>query len=152
MKKEYIYKICIIILFAMNLIQIGGFLITSSRPPRFEGREGREGMHGPMTDKNEFQEEAAKMLKLNKEQQIKFSEYAKTHNMKIRILQQKQRNLIGNYFNQPSDSVLNIISNIEAQKIEFTQRHLNGVKSLLNKDQYRNFEQFKKKAVDIILK
>jgi len=167
MKKEYIYKICIIILFAMNLIQIGGFLITSSRPPRFEGRngiegiegrngiegrEGREGMQGSMPDKNGFLEEASRMLELNNEQQIKFSEYATAHDMRIRSLQKKQRDLIGNYFNQPSDSVLDLISNIEKQKIYFTQRHLNEVKSILNKDQNKNFDKFKKNAMNIILK
>ena len=158
MKKENIYKICIIILFAMNLIQVGGFLITSSRPPRFERRDGREGrdgreeMQGSMPDKKGFLEEAARMLDLNNEQKIKFSDFARTHDMRIRTLQKEQRDLISNYFNQPSDSVLNLISNIETQKIEFTQRHINEVKSILNKDQYQNFKRFKKNALEIILK
>jgi len=156
MKKENIYKICIIILFAMNLIQMGGFLITSSRPPRFEERGGgiggKERMQGSMPDKKDFQKEAARMLNLNNEQQIKFSEFAMTHNIRIRALQKKQRELIGNYFNKPSDSVLDLISDIETQKIEFTQRHLNEVKSILNEDQYQNFKQFKRNALEIILK
>jgi len=155
MKKEYIYKICIIILFAMNLIQVGGSLINSSRPPRFEEREGTEGrerMPRPMSDKNDFQQKAIRMLELNNKQKIKFSELAMAHDMRIRALQKEQRELIGNYFNKPSDSVLNLISNIEVQKIKFTQRHLNEVKSILNEDQYQNFKQFKRDALRIILK
>jgi len=155
MKKENIYKICIIILFALNLIQMGGFLIISSGPPRFEGRErieGREGMQRSMNNKREFQGKATRMLELNKEQQIKFSEFAMAHDIRIRAMQKKQRELIGKYFNQPSDSILDLISNIETQKIKFTQRHLNDVKDILHKDQYYNFEQFKKNALEIILK
>jgi len=149
MKKEFIYKVCIIILFALNLIQIGGFLISSSRPPRL-GRE--EGMHGPMPERRGFMEETIKMLDLNEEQRIKFSEFAKTHDLQIRALQEKQKDLISSYFYQSSDSILDLIKDIEAQKIKFTQIHMDKVKSILNKDQYKNFEKFKENALNIILK
>ena len=149
MKKEFIYKICILILFALNLIQVGGFLLTSSRPPRFENRES---MDRRMPDKRNFMEETARMLDLNNEQKIKFSEFAKAHDMQIRTLQKKQKELISSYFYQSSDSVLDLIKNIEAQKIEFTQTHMDKVKSILNKDQYQNFEKFKKNALNIILR
>jgi len=149
MKKEFIYKICILILFALNLIQVGGFLLTSSRPPRFDGEEG---MQRPMPDKGGFMEETIRMLDLNNEQRIKFSEFARDHDMQMRALQEKQKELISSYFYQSSDSVLDLIKNIEAQKIEFTQIHMDKIKSILNKDQYKNFEIFKKNALNIILR
>lgn len=149
MKKEFIYKLCIIILFALNLIQIGGFLISSSRPPRFEGEEG---MQRHMPGKRGFLEETARMLELNNDQEIKFSEFARAHDLQIRALQEKQKELISSYFYQSSDSILDLIKNIEAQKIKFTQIHMDKVKSILNKDQYKNFEKFKKNALNIILK
>lgn len=137
MEKEKLYKLIIGILLALNLLQLFGFLFAPQPQAPQEGH---------------FENEAVKMLNLDAEQKEKFARFAEEHKEKMKNLYDEQTQLSSAYFNQTSDSLLNRIAQIETEKISATQQHFSDVKNLLNESQVANFEQFKKKALQSILK
>lgn len=139
MKKETVYKITIGVLLALNLLQLIGFLFAP-KPQRMRVQKGH------------FENEAVQILNLNNEQQKKFINFAEGHRDKMKILYDQQTELASEYFHQPNDSLLDLITKIETEKISTTQQHFSDVKSILNQNQISDFEKFKKKALQSILK
>lgn len=135
MKKDIVYKIIIGILLTMNLLQLAGFLF-------------KEKLSNPH---KKFDEKAAQIMDLNKKQQKQFSDFAKKHKAQMDSLQKKQMQFVSKYFKQTNDSLLDLICVIEIEKIKATEQHFDDIKSILNKNQYPKFKQFKKDALKNIL-
>ncbi|MFA7116831.1 MAG: hypothetical protein WC140_06370 [Bacteroidales bacterium] len=157
MKKETIYKICIIFLLVLNLTQICWF-VFSPKPPRNNrpmemgvpnNTNRLDNMNRP--DENNFRDEFLMILDLDKEQKTQFKKLAKNHDRKIFDLQENQKKLTAEYFMNPSDSILNLIKEIGAQKIIVTENHFKDIKKILREDQYPKLKKFRKRALDIII-
>lgn len=132
MKKETIYKIAIGILLAVNLLQLYKFL--------------------PPIKQDVFRDKAIQMMNLNEKQKELFKNFAEEHRSKMDALYNKQTQLTSQYFDKPSDSLLHLIAKIETEKITVTEQHFSKIKSILKKEQIPQFEKFKKKALNLILK
>lgn len=133
MKNNLYYKIAIIVLILLNLLQVGAKFL-SHRPPQ-----------DPI-------KKAVGHLKLNVTQEEQFKVLAEEHRNTMIDLQQKQDEIIESYFKQSSDSLLDMITVIERKKIQITDHHFNSIKSILNKSQYVDFEFFKKMSIKKILR
>ncbi len=135
MKKNKIYVITIVILLVLNLVQLGMTFFMKGPPPPFsKGFDPIEILH------------------LNSEQKDKFKKYADTHHEKMDAIQQKQRVLTEKYFNNPTDSLKQEIKVLELEKISLTNAHFQDIKSILEPNQLSYFDDFKKKAVHLIIK
>lgn len=132
MKKETIYIIAIVLLILLNLLQLGGRFLENKPQPN-------------------LRERVINHLNLGQDQQEKFFDYAKSHRKKMRQIQIQQRALTRAYFEEPSEALLNELSQFETQKIQLTEAHFNTIKTILREDQYDEFEEFKKKALSAIL-
>lgn len=132
MKKENIYIVAIVLLILLNLLQLGGRF--------FENKP-----------QHNLRERVVSYLNLDQNQEEKFFDYVKAHRIKMRRLQIQQRTLTRAYFEQPSDALLNELSQFEIQKIQLTEAHFNTIKTILREDQLDDFEKFKKKTLNHIL-
>lgn len=137
MKKETFYKVAIIILLVVNILQLIPFLLGPKKGPNPQGN---------------FRQKAIKIMNLNKTQEKQFLNFAEKHRDKMEILNKEQRKLTSTYFKAPTDSLLNIISKIETQKINVTERHFSEIKSILENSQINEFNKFKEEALKSILK
>lgn len=138
MKKDNVYKITIAILLVLNLLQLIGFLCAPKLPPLQQGKANFEG-------------KAEQMMDLSEEQKQEFATFVKEHKVKMQKLKKDQVKLAKDYFVQPSDSLLTLLARAESAKIEATEQHFEEVKSILNKEQFPMFKQFKKDALNLIL-
>lgn len=134
MKKTQIYIIIIVLLSVLNFVQLAG----------------RFSEHQPK-GKAFFDQMAAKQMNLNEEQKVKFAKLTEKHKTEIDALQTQQKQLIGDYFSEPNDSLMLKISALEQAKIKSTNTHFSDVKSILKPNQYSGFESFKSNAVNHIL-
>lgn len=139
MKRETLYKIAVIVLLAVNVVQISALFLTK-RPPDREQRP-RDG-----------KPDAVSILQLDTIQNKKFKEFSEQHHRAMSRLQQEQKRYVEDYFIQPSDSLLNSIKEIEVKKIETLEKHFEDMKSVLEDDQLPYYGEFKDKAVKYILK
>lgn len=137
MKRETLYKITVIVLLVLNLLQIS-FPILSKKPPQ--------------NLKKPCKPNAVEMLYLNPDQDIQFREFGKKHNEVMDSLQKKQKQCVRNYFLQPTDSLLNNMKEIEAKKILVTKKHFEDMRSILKEEQLTHYEEFKNKALKFILR
>ncbi len=136
MKKETFYKISIAILIVLNLLQLGAMLF---RPKPHQDPKANLKNH------------AAELMQLNNEQKKGFFALVDKHKEQIKDLQQKQNNLTDDYFHQPKDSILTLVSTIESEKIKVTEQHFMDIERILNDNQKPYFEKFKNKALQQIL-
>jgi len=136
MKKETVYKIIILILVGLNVLQLAPILL----------------MHKPHQPQNErFEQLAVQKMKLTKEQQDKFLEFAHAHRERMMQLFDRQSDIVVAYFTQPADSLLEQLTQIEREKVEATQQHFNQIKNILNENQLPLFYEFKQQALRSIL-
>lgn len=134
MKKSQVYIIIIVLLSVLNVVQL----------------VGRFSEHQPK-GKAFFDQLAAKQMNLNAEQQVKFAKLTEKHKTEIDALQTQQKQLIADYFNEPNDSLMLKISALEQAKIQSTSTHFSDIKSILQPNQYPDYEKFKSNAVNHIL-
>jgi predicted negative regulator of RcsB-dependent stress response len=132
MRKETITKIIIGVLLTLNLLQLSSFLLTPKQHPE------------------NFQDEAIQILNLNAEQQKSFHKFAKKHANKMKSFYDEEIRLATQYFNKPSDSLLNAMANIENAKVKATDNHFNAIKNILQTSQLKYFTAFKKEALQHI--
>lgn len=137
MKKETFYKVAILILLVLNILQLIPFLLGPKRGPNPQG---------------DFRQKAIKIMDLNKTQEQLFLNYAEKHRDKMETLNKEQFELTSTFFKAPTDSLLNVISKIEMQKINATEHHFSEIKSILKSNQIDNFNKFKEEALKSILK
>lgn len=138
------YRNSSIALLCINLVFLVFFF---SRP--------RPHHHGPPDGKK-----AKRHLNLTDQQQADFVVLATQHQAQMINYNQQQRLLVEQYFAPltsnklkiNTDSLLNIITTIEQQKIEVTYRHFEEVKAILREEQYARFEDFVDHAIGMILK
>jgi hypothetical protein len=135
MEKETLYKWIIAILLLINCIQLGGFLLAP-RPP----------------ERANFKEKAVRILDLNPKQKDHFFKSAEKHRLTIDSLNREQKRISVSQFNNPSGDKLNMIKEIEIKKIKATQINFDEIKAILTGKQLSNFEEFKKQALQIILR
>ncbi|MFC6268122.1 hypothetical protein [Frigoriflavimonas asaccharolytica] len=134
MKKTRLYLIAIVALLILNLVQLAiPFFLHG--PPRGEGAKFN----------------ATEILHLNKDQEGNFDNIAKAHQHKMVEIQNHQKKLTEEYFATSNKKFLNEICALEVEKIKFTNTHFEEVKSILNKDQIQYYQDFKNKAVNIII-
>lgn len=136
MKRDTVYKLIIVVLIALNMLQLAPFLLSrnATQPPV-----------------DRFQQKAIKNMKLDKQQEKEFLEFVGMHRDKMMHLFGRQSDIAVEYFTQPSDSLLKELATIERDKIEAAQQHFTQIKSILNENQLPLFEQFKQEALHIIL-
>lgn len=137
MKKETFYKVAIVVLLVVNILQLIPFLLGPKKGPNPQG---------------DFRQKAIKMMNLNKTQEQQFLNFAQSHHDKIKALNKKQLELTSTYFTTPTDSLLNIIAKVETQKINTTEHHFSEIKSILKSNQIDGFNKFKEQAIKSILK
>lgn len=132
MKKETLYKIIIVILILLNVLQITRHFFRS------------EPQNAPI-------KRAIELLNLNDQQARKFKLLANYHRFMMKSLQKKQELQTEKYFKHPNPELLRQIMYIEEIKLNKAVKHFDNIKGLLNKNQYKDFEIFKKMAVKRIL-
>lgn len=137
MKQDKLYLI-IIALLLINLTFVGITLFGQK-----SGRNNPRKHHKPS---------AKKMLHLSPSQDEQFRKFSRQHHAAMVELQKKHKRCIERYFQEPNDSLLERIKNIEAKKILVTNEHFNDLKSVLREEQLYNYDEFKEKAVRYILK
>lgn len=136
MKKNHVYITLIILLIILNIAQLGTQFVFPKPPPHVAAQN--------------LKLEIPKMLDLDENQKQVFFELATNHREQIILLQKQQRELTTSYINNPSDSLLNQITDFHKQKIILTENHFNDVYNLLNEAQKVNFLKFKQAAFQVI--
>lgn len=136
MKKDTVYKLIIVVLIGLNLLQLAPVLL----------------MHKPhQPQNNRFEQLAIRKMELNKEQQQDFIKFARIHRERMMQLFDRQSDIAVNYFTQPDDALLEQLAKIEREKVEATQQHFIQIKSILTESQLPLFEEFKEEALRSIL-
>lgn len=144
MKQLQFYKYTTWGLLLLNIALVVFFFLASPGPPR----------------NREFsREKYAEILHLNEQQKASFIELTKQHHKQMEVYANQQRDLLQPYFNNLLQQIdtstledyLNQIQHLERKKIEYTYRHFQEVKSLLNPAEYIYFEEFVKQASERIL-
>lgn len=136
MKRDTFYKVIIIVLLMINLVQIS-YLFLNKKP-----KNNSEKYRKP---------NAREILHLDPNQDIQFKEFSKIHHNVMAQLRESQKQNVRNYFLHPTDSLLNRIAAIETQKIKVTQKHFENMKSVLKEHQLPNYKKFKDEALKYIL-
>lgn len=136
MKKETLYKVLIVVLLLLNLLQLSLFALAP-KPPHKHSKN--------------FKEKTIQELKLNEKQRQTFNYLAKEHRNQIVKLHNEQIELTAKYFEQPTDSILQLIIDITTEKIKITNQHFEDIETMLNENQMIDFKQFKKEALRHIL-
>ncbi|TSE09177.1 MULTISPECIES: hypothetical protein [Aquimarina] len=137
MKKELLYKTVVIILLVLNIIQVG-YTLWVKKPLDKSNRPSKP--------------DAIEILHLDQAQDIQFKKISRRHGKAMSELRNKQKQCIQEYFRAPSNSFLDCIKDIEAQKIKITEEHFEAMKSVLRKEQLIQYKYFKDKAVKFILR
>jgi len=154
MNQVKFYKLAIGGLLLLNLAVLAFFIITKPKPHRGGPP------HLQVPSQHGFESEAITILDLDKKQISKFKNLANNHAHKMTSITENQQKLLLPYFESISDRVievendktLNLIQQLELEKIQATRQHLLDVKNLLNKDQQPRFNKFAEKIIDKILK
>lgn len=141
MSRNRLYKIGIVALVIINLLQVGALVINQNQKRRVHPRLG----HG-------FRDRAITIMNLNNKQTEQFQQLAHAHRTQILKLNNKEQEYLITYFGSPTESILDSINLIQKQKIEVTQRHFKEIKEILKPKQYPDFMVFKEEALKIILR
>lgn len=169
MKKETLYRTLIILLLALNVVQLGGYFFAPKPtlpsdmagfpPPPPQGIDGEvlppPSDNLPSRGKSQrlsFAQKAPRLLQLDDEQSQAFSRLAKQHASNIAKLKKQQNQLTERYFMQPSADLLDEIAEIDKQKVSLTESHFNDVYQLLTPEQQPNFSAFKQAALQVIIR
>ncbi|AFM04574.1 hypothetical protein Fleli_2195 [Bernardetia litoralis DSM 6794] len=144
MKTLQFYKISTLVLLVLNLVMMGFFFLNFHRPP-----------HGAHQE-NDFLNEAIEVLQLDEKQATSFEKLAMNHNQEMESIRNKQLEHTEEYFEtnndtNKSDSLLNLISEGETQKIKITKNHFNQIRNILTSKQQHNYQKFKREALNKIL-
>lgn len=134
MNRERVYKIALLLLVLLNLLQVGARLIHD-RPPR-----------------NMHRKVVVKHLELDATQEKQFFREITKHRKSIQQLHRKQQVLTQSYFTNPSEERMQEILALEKEKFQVTEAHFTSLKSFLREEQYADFEAFKQKAIQHILR
>ena len=143
MKQLQFYKVSVILLLLLNIMMVSFFLL--SKPP------------GPMPPRGQSSAElkrASDALKLDAQQRERFGQLVAQHKQKMHALNDDHFSLLENYFvesPQGKDSLIIQIQEIEGEKIRFTEKHFEDIRSILNPDQISYFQGFKERAIKQIL-
>lgn len=163
MQKETFYQITIAILLIFNLTHLG--LQLYAPPSQSSGHPStKPSVSGPphppphlssqrpayASGKN-FQYVAVRQLQLNETQTQQFLALAKAHQERMQGIHEQQKQLITRYFEQPSESRLKRITDLDRQKITVTEAHFQDVFALLQGEQKKHFETFRQNALHKIL-
>lgn len=135
MKQFQFYKYGMWCLLVLNLSLVAFFFLTKPKHP---------------APPNNGKKRAASILKLDKQQQDIFSDYADQHIRQVKGIEHQQRDLLKSYFNTLIDATANIDSDsliiqiiqLEQEKIETTYQHFQDVKTILKQEQQEYFEAF----------
>ncbi|MEH0152787.1 hypothetical protein V6R21_01510 [Limibacter armeniacum] len=139
MSKLKLYKLVAILLLLINLGMVAFFVLTKPdhRHP------GSRPLH--------------MLLQLDKQQEQHFLTLAHKHQQAIREIDQKQQDLLVQYFSAlqqettPSQEILAKIQMEEGKKIVLTYQHFHDVKTMLKPSQKPFFDQFMTGALEHIL-
>lgn len=137
MKRDTIYKLIIVVLLVLNLLQLGKFIWMPkfSRPRKMDL----------------FANKAVTIMQLDSNQKQTFLQFVEKHKEQRRQLHERQIELARQYFKYPSDSLLILITEIETKKISITQEHFSDIKNMLKIEQIPLFDKFKEEALKGIL-
>lgn len=136
MKKTKLYFIIIIVLVIINLVQVAIPVFLHKGPP-------------PRNHEERF--DGNSILHLTGNQNSQFNDMAVKHHDKMMEIQNQQKVLTEQYFAKPTAKLLNEICMLENAKISYTNSHFEEVKSILTKEQLPYYQDFKNKAVNIII-
>lgn len=137
MKKDTIYKSIIVILLVLNALQLGMFLF----PPK-----------PPHHNIDKFADKAVKIMQLDEKQAKTFFKLVQKHKEERRRIHDLELNLARQYFESPTDSLLELISDAGTKKIAITQQHFSDIQNILKNQQIPLFKEFKKEALNGILR
>ena len=108
MKKELLYQLIIVTLLVINTVQIGYTLSTKNKRQK---------------SNNHPKPDAVEILHLDEKQNMQFKEIGREHGKAMNKLRSQQKKCVESYFLASSDSLLNCIKDIEAEKIRITEEH-----------------------------
>lgn len=139
------YKGAVIALIVLNLSLISFFFFTKPKggPPQ------RNSPHN-------FQEEIRKTLNLNDAQVIDFERLAKEHSTMMEAINVEKSSLLKSYFDHlkneststTKEDLLTMIEKLEGDKIKYTYKHFEDLKTSLNEDQSDKFEEILEKLIN----
>lgn len=168
MKKETLYRALIVLLLALNAVQLSGYFFAPkpTLPTDMKGfppppPQGVDATLPPPSDnvasrgqsqRLSFAEKVPRLLQLDDKQSEAFSQLAKQHASNIAKLKKRQNQLTERYFAQPSANLLDEIADIDKQKVALTEHHFNDVYKLLTPEQQPNFSAFKQAALQVIIR
>lgn len=142
MKQLQFYKYAATGLLFLNIAMLAFFFLT--KPPNHpRGKRFKGG--------------AIEILNLDKTQDKVFFELVKNHKQKMKVFNQKQKELLKPYFDSLIDStgqpqnVIEKVEQLERQKIESIYQHFQDIKSILKKEQLSGFEEFMDVTIKRIL-
>lgn len=133
MNRERFYKIALLLLVLLNLLQVGARFIHE-RPPR------------------DMHRKVVKHLQLDARQEEQFRGEIGKHRKSMQLLHRRQQALTQSYFTNPSEVLMQEILALEKEKFQVTEDHFASLKSFLREEQYPDFEVFKQKAIQHILR
>lgn len=146
MDKLKFYKIATGCLLLLNIGILAFFFFTKPdrKPPRGNLR---------------FQNEAIRILDLNKDQEQQFLKLVEVHGQQILSKDNELKELLKSYFkalknDSPSNNEETILSRIqatEALKLKLTYQHFKEVKSLLKQDQLDRYKTFVDEAMNKVI-
>lgn len=136
-----------LVLLVLNVSIIAFFFITKPK-------------HAPVGHVNHgFMEEAIDRLDLDEKQEEVFAQSAKRHNMMMKEISAKQKELLKPYFltisdkgnNVNKDSIIVEIQKLKEKKINETYHHFEEVKTLLKPEQQKYYDEFLLQAIGRIM-
>ena len=131
-------------LLLLNIALVAFFFLAAPKPPKNKASSGQK---------------VADILQLDKQQDESFLKLAQEHNQRMESFGKQQRDLLEPYFHSLIQQVdplelenyLNQIQTLEREKVEYTYRHFQDVKAILNPEQHIHFEAFIEHAIGRIL-
>jgi hypothetical protein len=144
-----IYPIALIIMVLINGLLLFKLLVHSPQK------------HMPRPEAPTLMEHISKKLKLNSNQEEKYSELAKNHGAAFAELEQQERKLIHTYFNFLNDDVPNLedqklvldqLKTIETKKIQMTYAHFEQLKLMCSDTQLIHFVGIMKEIINVLTK
>lgn len=149
MSQLQFYKYATWALLVINLAILGFFLLTKPHP-----KGG-----GPGGRARGLETEAIQLLQLDQEQQKTFQGLAFEHSRELRNLDRQERDQLRKYFapllaglnSKSNENLLKQVKTLEEQKVILTYDHFRSVKDLLREEQQVHFEDFMKKALQILI-
>tara|TARA_R110000737_G_scaffold350070_2_gene387991 strand:+ start:1295 stop:1762 length:468 start_codon:yes stop_codon:yes gene_type:complete len=144
MNKLKFYKVATILLLILNVVLVSAFLITKPK--------GGPGGNDRINVQDHF--------KMDETQHDLFLKKVEMHHDEMKSIKEKQIEMLKSYLSNVNESqnsegkevVMNMVKELEGNKLTSTYNHLKEVKSILKDDQLPLFDSFLKHRIEAMSK